>query len=326
VTSANRPRFLSTDVWFNYFAAAQAQIPPLEVNLYSLKSAVYLEIEEHRGRPLLVYAVKFTGGGQNFSSLINIDQGDVDGFTDLVAAVPSEHKAVDVLIHSPGGSPEATERIVALLRNRFDDVQFIVPHSAFSAATMLALSGNKIILHSSATLGPIDPQLNGMPARSIRRGFDKVRDLLQREGPDALPAYIPLIEKHSLEILELCDDSLQLSKDLVSEWLGEYMFAGRNAEETISRAVEFFSSYDTHKTHSRPLMFGKLKNLGLEISIAESPLSELMREAYILMNAFFTHTIFVKIFENAHGLSWGRQVHPQQQPQQPSPETVTAGE
>src|SRR5207248_2714548 len=119
-----------------------------------------------------------------------------------------------------------------------------------------------IILHSSATLGPIDPQLNGMPARSIRRGFDKVRDLLKEEGPDALPAYIPLIEKHSLEILELCDDSLQLSKDLVTEWLGTYMFAGNvGASDTISRAVEFFSSYDMHKTHSRPLMYGKLKGL-----------------------------------------------------------------
>jgi hypothetical protein len=189
---------------------------------------------------------------------------------------------------------------------------------------MLALSGNKIILHSSATLGPIDPQINGMPARSIRRGFDKVRDLLQREGPDALPAYIPLIEKHSLEILELCDDSLQLSKDLVSEWLGEYMFAGKEATETIEGAVEFFSSYDTHKTHSRPLMFNKLKNLGLEISIAEPPLSELMREAYILINAFFMHTAFVKVFENGHGLAWGRQVQAQQRPTQSLPETVNA--
>src|SRR5258706_219264 len=121
----------------------------------------------------------------------------------------------DVLIHSPGGSPEATERIVALLRSRFRaDVQFLVPHSAYSAATMLVLSGNQIILHPSATLGPIDPQVNGLPARSIRRGFDKIRELLRSEGPEALPAYLPLIEKHSIEILEICDDSLKLSKEL----------------------------------------------------------------------------------------------------------------
>jgi hypothetical protein len=319
-TDANRPRFLSTEAWYKYREANG----PQNILLYPLKQLVYLDIETLRARPLLVYAVDFNAGG----ALTHIDQGDVDGFTDLISAVAADSESADVLIHSPGGSPEATERIVALLRNRFKDVQFLVPHSAFSAATMLALSGNKIILHSSATLGPIDPQLNGIPARSIRRGFDKVRDLLQREGPDALPAYIPLIEKHSLEMLEICDDSTLLSKELVREWLGKYMFGGRDdAAETIERAVDFFASYDTHKTHSRPLMFEKLKTLGLEISIADKQLSELMWEAHVLLNAFFTHTPFVKVFENGHGLSWGRQMQPPQslsrQPEQPEPVNET---
>lgn len=71
---------------------------------------------------------------------------------------------------------------------------------------MLALSGNSIVLHSSAILGPIDPQINGVPARSIKRGFEKAKDRIAKEGPEALPAYIPLIEKYSLELLELCED------------------------------------------------------------------------------------------------------------------------
>jgi len=186
---------------------------------------------------------------------------------------------------------------------------------------MLALSGNQIIMHPSATLGPIDPQVNGIPARSIRRGFDKIRELLREEGPEALPAYLPLIEKHSIEILEICDDSLKLSKELVTEWLGKYMFAESESSDVIAAVVDFFSDYDTHKTHSRPLMFDKLKALGLKISLAEPPLRELMREAYITLNGFFGASGFVKVFENAHGLSWGRQflALPTAQ-KQPSPE------
>jgi hypothetical protein len=172
---------------------------------------------------------------------------------------------------------------------------------------MLALSGNHVTLHPSATLGPIDPQINGTPARLIRRGFDHVRELLRSEGPEALPAYLPLIEKYSLEVLEICDDSLTLSKELVSEWLARYMFAGEDATDTISRAVDFFSDYDTHKTHSRPLMYDKLRSLDLKISIADGPLRDLMREAYNVLSGFFGLTPFVKVFENAHGLSWGRQ-------------------
>jgi hypothetical protein len=303
----SRRRFLSTNAWYAFVNDLQ-KAPETGVDLYALRTGVYHDIEALRQRPLLVYAVKFITAG-NPGAPISIDLGDVDGFTDLISAVAAESNAVDVLIHSPGGSPEATERIVSMLRERFDDVHFLVPHSAYSAATMLALSGNTVILHPSATLGPIDPQINGTPARLIRRGFDRVRELLKEEGPEALPAYLPLLEKHSLEILEICDDSLTLSKELVTEWLGKYMFAkdADAAQTTISKAVEFFSDYDKHKTHSRPLTYTKLKELGLSITVAESPLRELMREAYIVLNGFFTLTPFVKLFENAHGLSWGRQ-------------------
>src|SRR5690606_33670691 len=121
-----------------------------------------------------------------------------------------------------GGSPEATERMVSLLRSRFDDVAFLIPHSAYSAATMLALSGNEIILHPSATLGPIDPQVTqpphvfNAPTRSIIRGFSRVRARLKKEGPEALPAYIPMIEKYSIHLLEQCSDFEKLSRELVT--------------------------------------------------------------------------------------------------------------
>jgi hypothetical protein len=307
MSNIERRRFLSTGDWYKFLeAVGKGEIPP-GTDLGELRRSVYRDIEQLRQRPLLVYAVRLDGP----IALISIDNGDVDGFTDLVEAADKSATAVDVLIHSPGGSPEATERIVALLRARFpEDVQFLVPHSAYSAATMLALSGNQIILHPSATLGPIDPQVNGIPARSIRRGFEKIRDLLKAEGPEALPAYLPLIEKHSIEILEICEDSLKLSKELVTEWLGKYMFEGTDAGAVINHAVDFFSDYDTHKTHGRPLMFDKLQKLGLKISIAESPLRELMREAYIVLNGFLTLTSFVKVYENSQGLSWGRQARP----------------
>ncbi|MGA8809607.1 MAG: hypothetical protein WB973_17185 [Thermoanaerobaculia bacterium] len=305
MSSSGRRRFLSTSDWFNFLTEVRTGAIPGTIDLGDLRREVYRDIEKLRGRPLFVYAVRFI---DRAVGPISIDLGDVDGFTDLVNAADPEASSVDVLIHSPGGSPEATERIVSLLRNRFKEtVCFLVPHSAYSAATMLALSGNEVVLHPSATLGPIDPQVNGIPARSIRRGFDKIRDLLKDEGAEALPAYLPLIEKHSIEILEICEDSLKLSKELVTEWLTKYMFSGSASSEIIRHAVDFFSDYDEHKTHSRPLMFNKLSGLNLKISIAESPLRELMREAYILLNGFLTVTQFVKLFEDSRGLSWGRQ-------------------
>lgn len=324
MATASRPKFTTFSDW-HQFVIEQRQLPPEEAaNLYELRKNCYSRIEELRGRPLIVYAVQFPNDHPRVP--ISIDQVDVDGFTDLIAATESE--SVDVLLHSPGGSPEATERIVALLRTAFNTVNFLIPHSAFSAATMLAFSGNEIVLHPSACLGPIDPQINGTPARSIKRGFERIRDLLKQEGPEALPAYIPLIEKYSIELLEVCDDAENLSKELAKQWLTEFMFSDDDAaskNEVIERAVDYFSSYDLHKTHSRPITFNKLQPLSLKITVAESDLRDLLREAHILISGLFSLTSFVKVYENSHGLTWGRQFEvqvgkiqipqPQSQPQ-----------
>jgi hypothetical protein len=311
------PQRIKTTQDFNIFIAENAQLPELINVLSNMRLASYEAIESVRKRPLIIFASKFINALPNTPNFIDIS--DIDGFTDLVQSVNENFDSVDVLLHSPGGQPDATERIVHILRNRFKEVHFIVPHSAYSAATMLALSGDSITLHPSATLGPIDPQINGTPARSIKRGFEKVREIIKAEGPEALPAYIPLIEKYSLDLLEICEDSEKLSKELVSNWITDFMLKGKERfDGQIQKSVEYFSDYDTHLLHSRPLVISKLKQFDLHIYQADRALSELIWEAYVHINGFFGLTNFVKLYENRYGVSWGTQFQQmivQQQPQ-----------
>ncbi len=314
-TQPPRKQFKTTQDWNNYIGPIlQAATPITGDDLFKIRKLCYEDIEKLRGRPLLVYATKFIDGVLP-GTPNQIDLPDVDGFTDLVNSV-ADSESIDVLLHSPGGRPDATERIVGILRNKFKEVHFLIPHSAYSAATMLALSGNTIVLHPSATLGPIDPQVGiptkegvrFVPAKSILNGFAKARSVIKKEGPDSLPAYIPLIEKYSLDLFELCEDSEKLSKDLVSSWLKKYMLAGElNATRKIKKAVSFFSDYDKHKIHSRPLMSVKLKDFGLKVESATGQIQDLLWEAHILLNGFFTISPFVKLYESAHGVSWGKQ-------------------
>ena len=307
MASLQRKKFKTMQDWHNFIGGKAQQKQQITAEeLFELRKSCYKEIEEYRKRPLLVYATKFLDslppGAPNF-----IDISDVDGFTDLINSI-KDSKSVDVLLHSPGGRPDATERIVTILRNRFEEVNFLIPHSAYSAATMLALSGNSILLHHSATLGPIDPQINGIPARSIKRGFEKIKEKIREEGPESLPAYIPLIEKYSIELLELCEDSEKLSKELVTAWLKEYMFNNdKKATGKIKKVVDYFSDYDKHLLHSRPLSLRKLEKYNLNIEFADTKLQELLWEAYILLNGFFNMTPFVKLYETLHGVSWGKQ-------------------
>jgi len=178
----------------------------------------------------------------------------------------------------------------------------------FQLATMLALSGNTITLHPGAILGPIDPQINGIPAKSILKGFESVKEKLKIEGPESLPAYIPLLEKYSLPLLEICRDSEQLSKILATEWIENYMFNPGEIEKTkIDSIVEFFLDYNNHLIHSRPLFYDKIKDLGLKIEQSNKELSDLLWEAYILIDVLFNVTQFYKLYENTDNFSFGRQ-------------------
>lgn len=311
MSDQQRAKFRSSQDW-NDFILSRQQLTGAD--LKTLRDACYKEIEHIRKKPLLVYATKFIE--VDIPNTPNtIDLADVEGFTDLAHSIDSGD-SVDILLHSPGGRPDATERIVNILRNRFKQIDFLIPHSAYSAATMLALSGDSITLHPSATLGPIDPQLNGTPARSIKRGFDKVKDIIKNEGPESLPAYIPLIEKYTLDLLELCEDSEKLSKELVTDWLKQYMFKGK-ANDKITEIVDYFSDYDSHLLHSRPLLFDKIQHFGMPIKRAEGDLKELLWEAYIVLNGFFNGTPFVKLYENSTNLSWGKQMQVSIVSQQP---------
>lgn len=329
-TQPPRKKFKTTQDWNDFIGPILGSVKGITgAELFALRKVCYQEIEKLRGRPLLVYATKFLDGVP--PGVPNqIDLPDVDGFTDLVNSVSSS-ESIDVLLHSPGGRPDATERIVEILRSKFKIVNFLIPHSAYSAATMLALSGNTIVLHPSAVLGPIDPQvlvptkeglIRFVPAKSILNGFAKAKAMIKKEGPESLPAYIPLIEKYSLDLFELCEDSEKLSKDLVSSWLLKYMFANEKHSASLTRkikkSVSFFSDYDTHRIHSRPLTTSKLNNFSLKIEVADNDLRDLMWETYILLNGFFNVSPFVKLYESAHGVSWGKQfqimIAPQQSP------------
>ena len=75
----------------------------------------------------------------------------------------------------------------------------------------------------------------------------------------------------------------------------------------IRKTVDYFSDYDSHLIHSRPLLLEKLKAFNLNIKYAEPDLNELLWEAYIVIENFFQMTQFIKLFENNYGISWGRQ-------------------
>src|SRR5260370_42179580 len=144
-------------------------------------------VQEITGRPLIIYASDFITPKPNKAQLANlmmISLADKDGFDEVTRNLPRDI-GIDILLHSPGGSAEATESIVALLRDRFSYIRFIIPSVAKSAATMLAMSGEQLLMDERSELWPTDPQMIfttqdgrtiAAPAQAIKDQFKTAQD------------------------------------------------------------------------------------------------------------------------------------------------------
>ena len=131
---------------------------------------LYETLEKLRARPLVVYVTSTREGisGQMASDVI---PELLDQLTDLPRDTPS----VDLLIVSEGGDAKGgLAGDVPPLRERCQKVAVLVPQVAFSAATLLALGADEIVMHPNANLGPVDPQIHVTRRKKDSEQIEKV--------------------------------------------------------------------------------------------------------------------------------------------------------
>jgi len=75
----------------------------------------------------------------------------------LTAKAKPGKRNIDLFIHSNGGDGTVPWRLVTLIREFANEFTVLVPHRAFSAATLTALGADSILMHPMGVLGPTDP-------------------------------------------------------------------------------------------------------------------------------------------------------------------------
>lgn len=270
------------------------------------------DIEAHTKRKLIVYAADFNKGQR---APVIIDQTDKAGFSDLIEGI--QGSPLDVFIHSPGGFAEATEELVKLLRANFDDIRFVVPHSAMSAATLFCLSGNTILMDDRSSIGPIDPQIQlpsqqgpiTVPAQVIVDGFEKAQKAIVAD-PNSLPVFLPWLSQHSL-FVQICRDAIDLSLVLAKRWVSTYMFPRRrNRAKIADEIASYLTNREIHKSHNRRIgideaIYQKLSILDMR---QDPTLRHFIWQLYCSIELFFDRAPSYKLFENAYGVSWARNI------------------
>jgi ClpP class serine protease len=103
-----------------------------------------------------------------FSVARHIDLEDAQTIIAAIKETPSD-VPIDLVLHTPGGLVLAAMQIARAVEAHPAKVTVYVPVYAMSGGTLIALAADEIALGEFSVLGPIDPQIAGLPAASIVR-------------------------------------------------------------------------------------------------------------------------------------------------------------
>ncbi len=224
------------------------------------------ELADYRERNIIVYFSTWLSRPGVMNSEIN--DSDMLGFMNAVYGL-DKTKGLDIVFHTPGGSPLATEGIVKYLHKLFDnDINLIVPHMAMSAGTMFGCSCREIWMGKQSFLGPIDPQFSGVPAYKIKKEFEEAKRELT-ENPETFRIWQLRLAKYQRSFYYSVLDAIKLSSTLVKDWLTKYMFA--NEEDAAKKAEKITSRLNVNTgSHAKHFDAEDCRQIGLRIKDLES--------------------------------------------------------
>ena len=190
---------------------------------------------------------------------------DKNGFMSLIKDL-DKSKGLDLVLHTPGGSVSATESIIDYLHAIFDDnIRAIIPQIAMSGGTMIACSCKEILMGKHSSLGPADPQIYGIPARTVIEEFELAKKEIE-ENPKTIPFWTILLEKYPANFLFECKYSIDWAKDILEKSLKYSMFKKKNQDQ-IDKIIYELIFGDATKSHSRNLSPKKCREIGLNIIV-----------------------------------------------------------
>lgn len=268
------------------------------------------KLSKHTGRNVIVYYSGWLQKGDLARTGVrgfDVNDADKTGFMATINKL-DRSKGLDLILHTPGGEIAATESLVEYLRAMFGtDVRAIVPQLAMSAGTMVALSCRQIVMGKHSNLGPIDPQISGVPAHGLIEEANRAMEAVQKT-PQLAPLYQMIFAKYTPTLLGEAQKSIAWANQIVTEWLTSGMFSG-DAESAAAKAEKVLEGLGDHAltlSHARHISIGIAKNLGINVLPLESDdqLQEAVLSVHHACLQTFSSTPAIKIIENQNGIAY----------------------
>jgi ATP-dependent protease ClpP protease subunit len=242
---------------------------------------------------------------------VQVNDADKNGLMAVTHKL-DRSKGLDLILHTPGGETAATESLVDYLRSMWGtNVRAIIPQLAMSAGTMIACSCKQIVMGKQSSLGPIDPQFQGIPAHGVVEEFKRAYSEILAD-PSKIPVWQPIIAKYNPTLIGECEKAIDWSNQMVKEWLVSGMFSeAPDADSKADNVIEELGNHALNKSHARHLSSERCRGIGLNVYDLEKDPS--LQDAVLSIHhcciQTLTATNAFKIIENHKGVAFIQTEH-----------------
>lgn len=251
------------------------------------------DLEKTRKSKVIVY---FTGDRPPFGGA-SIAEDAVRPLYDHLVSLNSESKVetIDLYLYSRGGNVSVPWRIASMVREFCENFTILIPYKAYSAATLLSLGADNIIMGRKAELGPIDPTLvrgtaaeGAFPAQEVsvedvNAFISFIKERANINDQTALAQMVGVLVEHvgplTLGNVDRQDSHIRL--------VARKLLASHNRkmeEEKLQSIIETL----TEKMYSHGHAIGRkeAKDIGLPIDFADDKMEDLMWALYLKYENF----------------------------------------
>ncbi|NUQ78024.1 MAG: hypothetical protein HUU21_31200 [Polyangiaceae bacterium] len=245
-----------------------------------------------------------------------IDADDIPALGDVLMSV-GDVDVLNLIISSPGGDGLVAEKIIEICRAYCKTFRVIIPNRAKSAATIIALGADEIVMGYCSEIGPIDAQVpivvGGIPRYISAQSFINARTKLEAEYQQRVKNNIDakdlLTQLATLDVpfIDHCEKLMDFSRDVAESNLRKHMFAGvkpkKAQDQLVNNVLKQLSATELFKVHGRMIDANSAKTI-LKLKTRILPKDDELWKAiwayYVRAEVLFARNLFGKLIESKH--------------------------
>ena len=247
---------------------------------------------------------------------VGISDEDKNGFM-ACAHKMDRGKGLDLFLHTAGGDAAATESLVHYLKEMFgNDIRAVIPQIAMSAGTMIACSCNSILMGKHSNIGPVDPQINGIPSLGVIEEFEKAFVDIKADQR-AAHVWNPILSRLPPSFLQQCTWAVEQSGEFLRKSIADGMLRELPDEDkvvAVKRITDRLTDLKHNKTHNRHIHYQECIDIGLRVEMLEDSEDKKLQDLVLTVHHCFMHTLAntqsFKIIEDHRGRATIKQQSP----------------